>query len=157
MLGLATSPAISAENQAPLDGKVVLSRLLEIIDQVAIILPGEGFKSIKLQDPIEKLIRLWGKPRNISRKGTLSYLLSHNTVIHFSGKKYIEKIVVQGKGGSFSHVNNGVVFGMTQGQALAQFSTLPDTHTPTVIRYQSLGIELGFKSGVLAEIGVFTP
>jgi hypothetical protein len=54
-------------------------------------------------------------------------------------------------------VNNGVVFGMTQGQALAQFSTLPDKHTPTVIRYQSLGIELGFKSGVLAEIGIFTP
>jgi hypothetical protein len=53
-------------------------------------------------------------------------------------------------------VNNGVVFGMTQGQALAQFSTLPDKHTPTVIHYQSLGIELGFKSGVLAEIGVLT-
>ena len=60
MLGLATSPTISAENQAPLDGKVVLSRLLDIIDQVGIILPGEGFKSIKLQDPIEKLIRLLG-------------------------------------------------------------------------------------------------
>jgi hypothetical protein len=51
MLGLVTSPTINAENQAP---------LLDIIDQVSIILPGEGFKSIKLQDPIEKLIRLLG-------------------------------------------------------------------------------------------------
>ena len=84
-------------------------------------------------------------------------MLSHKTVIHFAGKKNIVTIVVVGKAGSLAHVNNGVVFGMTQGQVLAQFSATPDKHTRKVIRYKNLGIELGFPSGTLAEIAIFRP
>ncbi len=157
LLGRFTSPAFAAEITSSQERDAVITRLLEIIDQVGIIIPGEGFKSIKLGDPFEKLVRLWGKPKSVNRKGTVSYLLSHKTVIHFSGKKSIETIVVVGKAGSLAHVNNGVVFGMTQGQVLAQFSATPDKHKRDLIRYKDLGIELGFKSGTLAEIAVFKP
>ncbi len=157
LLGHFASPTFAAEITPSQDRDAIIIRLLEIIDQVGIIIPGKGFKSIKLGDPFEKLIRLWGKPKSVNRKGTISYLLSHKTVIHFSGKKSIETIVVVGKAGSLAHVNNGVVFGMTPGQVLAQFGATPDKHKPDLIRYKDLGIELGFKSGALAEIAIFKP
>lgn len=157
LLGLGATPAFAAGNTSARDHEVILTHILEVIDLVGVIIPGEGFKSIKLGDPFEKLIRLWGQPKSVNRKGTLSYLLSQKTVIHFQGNKGIETIVVIGKPGSLAHVNNGVVFGMTQGQVLAQFSATPDKHTRKVIRYKRLGIELGFPSGTLAEIAIFKP
>jgi len=156
--GLISVSANAAKTSTDEQSKAVLTRLLKIVDQVGIIIPGEGFKSIKLGDSAEKLVQLWGQPKSTNRKGTLSYLLSNKTIIHFLIKKgYIDTIAVVGKTGSLAHVNNGVVFGMTQGQVLAQFSATPDKHKPEVIRYKALGIELGFRTGKLAEIAIFEP
>lgn len=158
LTGFITLPAYAVSNQSSQATDIILYHLLDIIDQIGIIIPGKGFKSIQLGDPIEKLIRLWGKPKSINRKGTLSYLLSQKTTIHFVGKKQrIETIVIIGKVGSLAHINNGIAFGMSQGQVLTQFNATPDKHNRKIIRYKALGIELGFKSGVLAEIAIFEP
>jgi len=158
LLGLASLSALSAEISPEEKRQAILIRILQIIELAGIITPGEGFKSIKLGDSAEKLIRLWGQPKSANRKGTLSYLLSHKTIIHFLIKKgRIDTIAVLGKPGSLAHVNNGVVFGMTQSQVLAQFSATPDKQKQNLIRYKALGIELGFASGRLAEIAIFEP
>jgi hypothetical protein len=161
LLGLMGLPALSAENQSEQEKQAILLHILEIIDQVGIIIPGKGFKSIKLGDPVEKLIQLWGQPKIINRNGTLSYQLSTKTVIHFLIKKNrIGSIAMVGKPGSLARINNGVRFGMTQEQVLAQFSTTappPDKHKPDLIRYKALGIELGFSSNQLTEIAIFRP
>jgi len=156
LAGLSPSPAYSAGVSPSKENDVILVHLLGIIDQLGII-PGEGFKSIKLGDSYEKLVQLWGQPKAINKKGTVSYLLSAKTTIHFSGKKNIENIVVIGKPGSLARINNGVVFGMPQGQVIAQFDARPDKQTPERIRYKTRGIELGFKSGTLTEISIFSP
>ena len=90
MAGLITSLASAADKQTIPAPEVIFYRLLKIIDQAGTIIPGEGFKSVKLGDPIEKLIRLWGQPKIIDRDGTHIYLLSRKTVIHFLGETHIE-------------------------------------------------------------------
>ena len=158
LLGLSAPSAPGAVTKSELEKQAIIMHLLEIIDKVGIIIPGEGFKSIKLGEPVEKLIKLWGRPKSINPKGTLSYLLSHKTTIHFLvNKDRIDTIAVIGRAGSLAHVNNGVVFGMTQEQVLAQFRVTPDKIKQNLIRYKALGIELGFDSNRLTEITVFKP
>jgi hypothetical protein len=158
LLGVNAPQAVATATKSEIEKQILITHLLEIIDKVGIIIPGEGFKSIKLGEPVEKLIRLWGRPKSINRKGTLSYLLSYKTTIHFLVKKdRIDTIAVNGRTGSLAHVNNGIVFGMTQGQVLAQFGVTPDKVKKNLIRYKKLGIELGFDSNRLTEIGIFKP
>jgi hypothetical protein len=159
LLGLMSFPALSAGINSEQEKQVILAHILETIDQVGIIIPGKGFKSIQLGDSVDKLIELWGQPGNINRKGTLSYQLSINTVVHFLiNKGRIKTIAVLGKPGSMTRINNGVRFGMPQGQVLAQFNNVtPDKQKPQLIRYKALGIELGFSSNILTEIAVFKP
>ena len=106
------------------DGEEFLSRLLLVIDQAGIIIPGRGFKSIAIGDSAEQLLELWGKPAKINRKNeVLTYLLQQNTLIHFKlDDGLIESIVVMGQPGSLAKVNNGVIFGMSQEQVLSQQS-----------------------------------
>ena len=158
LLGLSAPSAPGAVTKPELEKQAIIVHLLEIIDKIGIIIPGEGFKSMKLGEPVEKLIKRWGRPKSINPKGTLSYLLSHKTTIHFLVKKdHIDTIVVNGRIGSLAHVNNGVVFGMTQEQVLAQFRLTPNKIKQNLIRYKAQGIELGFDSNRLTEIAIFKP
>ncbi len=158
LLGLMSFPTLSAEDQSDLKKQAILAHILETIDQVGIIIPGKGFKSIQLGDSVDKLIKIWGQPGNINRKGTLSYQLSINTVVHFLiNKGRVKTIAVVGGPGSMTRINNGVRFGMPQGQVLAQFNATPDKHKPDLIRYKTLGIELGFSSNQLTEIAIIKP
>ena len=158
LLGLMSPPTLSDEIKSELEKQAVLAHILETIDQVGIIIPGEGFKSIQLGDSVDELIKIWGQPGNVNRKGTLSYQLSINTVVHFVvNKDRIKTIAVVGKPGSMTRIDNGVRFGMTQGQVLAQFIATPDKQKPQLIRYKALGIELGFSSNTLTEIAIFKP
>lgn len=160
---LASSPAASQSRQdkqsASNEGQLLLSRLLDIIDQAGIIIPGQGFKSIRIGDPASRLVELWGPPPQVnSRKEVLSYRLRQLTQIHFKlDDGLIESIVVMGQPGSLAKINNGVVFGMSQEQVLNQFELAPDKRTASLIRYNELGIELGFPRGRLAEILVYAP
>jgi hypothetical protein len=156
--GLMCLPVLSAEDPFEQNKQAILAYILETIDKVGIIIPGKGFKSIKLGDEAEKLIQLWGPPKTINRKGTLSYQLSAKTVVHFLVKKgSIRSIAVVGKPGSLARINNGVIFGMNREQVLVQFSASPDKQNPQLIRYKALGVELAFESGRLTEIAIFTP
>ncbi len=127
LLGQTALSALAAGTITELEKQVLKAHVLEIVDKVGIIIPGGGFKNITLGDPVEKLIQRWGRPTNVNRKGTLSYQLSYKTTVHFLVKNdSIDTIAVNGRVGSLAHVNNGVVFGMTQGQVLAQFQATPD-------------------------------
>lgn len=137
-------------------GEKYLLRMLKVIDQVGVILPGEGFKSIKLGDSREQLLARWGKPEQAKRKG-VQYLLDPTTRVQFIGRKKIESILVFGRTGSLVRVNNGVAFGMSAEQVLEMFDTPPDKHTNTRLRYKKLGIELFFEQQMLYKIAVFTP
>jgi hypothetical protein len=144
--------------KSELEKQLILTHLLEIVDKVGIVIPGEGFKNIKLGEPVEKLLRLWGRPKSVNSKGTLSYQLSFKTTIHFLVKEnHIDTIAINGRVGSLAHINNGVVFGMTQGQVRALFNATPDKVKQNLLRYKSLGIELGFDSNRLTEIAIFKP
>jgi hypothetical protein len=156
-LSLGSASLAANGHQTSLDSAVLFSRILEIIDKAGTIIPGEGFKSIKIGDPFKKLITLWGPPRNIDKEGTVSYLLSPKTVIHFTGKKNIKTIIVRGKPGSLARVNNGIMFGMSPDQAAARFKTAPDKVTQSGLRYKKIGIELTFGAGILKEIKVYKP
>lgn len=155
VLGLAVTPGQAAENMHVPEDSAAFAQLIRIIDQTGTIIPGQGFKSIKLGESFEQLIRKWGAPRKTDGKNTLTYLLDRNTLIHFSGKKYIESILVQGQISSLARVNNGIRFGMSQAQVLNRFTQAPDKHKAELIRYRSAGIEFYFKAGVLIGIKVF--
>lgn len=136
-----------------------LTRLLDIVDKVGVIIPGQGFKSIKIGDSAARLVQLWGQPKAVEKRGKLlAYQLDQRTVILFQvKKKLIDKIVVQGKSGSLAHVNNGVVFGMTPQQTASQFPAQPENSSAKRLHYPQLGIELGFPQGRLTEILIFSP
>jgi len=137
-------------------GEKYLLRMLKVIDQIGVILPGQGFKSIKLGDTREKLISRWGKPEQANRKG-LQYQLDPKTSVQFIGKKRIDTILVFGRSGSLARINNGVVFGMSPAQVLETFNAIPDKRSDTRIRYKKLGIELFFEQLALYKIAVFSP
>lgn len=157
LFGLTATPVLAAGEPAQSDAESVLPYLLKIIDKAGTIIPGVGFKSIKLGDPLAKLVQRWGPPKSTGPKGALNYLLDANTLIHFLGDKRIETIVVRGNPGSFARVNNGIRFGMTPDLVIAQYNIRPDKHNKEMIRYRKLGIEYWFKAGILAEIKVYRP
>ena len=105
---LVSAPATA---QAPQDtqttsneSRLLLSRLLDIIDQAGIIIPGKGFKSVQVGDPVRKLVELWGPPLQVDRgQEVLSYRLRQATQIHFkTDNGLIESIVVLGQPGSLA-------------------------------------------------------
>ena len=157
MLGLTVLPGQAADNRHIPEDSAAFVQLIKIIDQTGTIIPGQGFKSIKLGDSFEKLIRTWGKPRKTDGKNTLTYLLDRNTLIHFSGKKFVEEILVQGSISSLARVNNGIRFGMSREQVLSRFTQAPDKNKAELIRYRAAGIEFYFKAGALIGVKVFKP
>lgn len=142
--------------QLPSDEEQAVIKLIKILDQVGVIIPGTGFKSFQLGQTREQLIKLWGKPQQATRK-ILQYQLDAKTVIQFQGKKSIETIAVIGQYGSMARVDNGVVFGMSPGQVMEFFDTTPDRKNDKKMRYKNLGIEFYFKNQALAQIVVFIP
>ena len=142
--------------QLPSDGEQAVIKLILILDQVGVIIPGTGFKSFQLGQTREQLIKLWGKPQQATRK-ILQYQLDPKTVIQFHGKKAIETIAVIGQYGSMARVDNGVVFGMTPGQVMEFFDTTPDRRNDNKVRYKNLGIEFYFENQALVKIVVFAP
>lgn len=144
-------------NQAlPSDEEQAVIKLLKIIDQVGVIIPGIGFKSFQLGQTREQLIKLWGKPQQATRK-ILQYQMDTRTVIQFHGKKAIESIAIIGQYGSMARVENGIVFGMTPGQVMEFFDKKPDRKNDEKVRYKNLGIEFYFTNQALAKIVVFVP
>ena len=133
------------------------SAILDIIDAISTIIPGQGFKSIGLGDSMDRLQQLWGMPISIDKHKRLLYRLDSNTLIQFSGKQTIESIVVSGLAGSTARINNGAVFGMTRGQVLSQFASRPDQTSNNIIQYARLGIELNFTAHKLTKIIIFPP
>ena len=152
---LTTLPTTPPDAQkAPSNEEQAIINLLKIIDQVGVILPGAGFKSFKLGQTREQLVKLWGNPQQATRK-VLQYQLDRNTVIQFHGKKIIESIAVIGQFGSVARVENGIVFGMTPAQVIEFFDVEPDKKNKTTLRYKNLGIEFFFKNQTLIKIVVF--
>ena len=134
-----------------------LAAILSVLEQTAIIIPGKGFNSIGLGDPISTLVRKWGKPQRIDGDRVLIYQLDPNTIIQFSGEENIEHIVIHGLPGSLARTNNAVIFGMSLIEARSQFNAATSKASETLLRYDQLGIELGFTARVLARIEVFIP
>lgn len=150
-------PATPATNQNPLgDGEQAIIKLLEVIDQVGIIIPGKGFKSFQLGQTREQLVKLWGTPQQSTRK-ILQYQLDARTVIQFHGKKSIDSIAIIGQYGSMARVENGIVFGMTPGQVMEFFDASPDRKKDQYVRYKKAGIEFFFQNQALVKIIVFVP
>ena len=147
--------AWAAENPRSADTSAAFAQLVQIIDQTGTIIPGVGFKSIGLGDSLGDLVSKWGPPKKTDGKNTLTYLLDRHTLIHFSGKDFIETIVVQGQVASLARVNNGIRFGMNQTQVLSRYNQAPDKHKAELIRYP--GIEFHFKEDILIAIKVFKP
>lgn len=163
LLGLSITTASIAQNTLPKPGGItkpveLIGRVLEVLDQVGVIIPGKGFNSIHLGQPLTQLVALWGEPKKIDkRNGFLAYQLDEKTVIQFFGKKWIQKIVITGLPGSLARVNNGVVFGMSPIQVLHRFNAAPNKKTDKTIRYSDQGIVLSFDKLSLREIEVFKP
>jgi len=142
-------------NSAPQSsGEKYLLRMLKVIDQIGVIIPGQGFKSVKLGDTREQLTTRWGKPEQANRKG-VQYQLDPKTSVQFFGKNVIKSISVFGRSGSLARIDNGIVFGMSPAQVLETFNATPDKRSNTRIRYKKLGIELFFEQQTLYKITVF--
>jgi len=150
------SKAPSAFGAPQSSGEKYLLRMLKVIDQVGVIIPGQGFKSIKLGETREQLVTRWGKPEQANRKG-VQYQLDPKTSVQFIGKRKIDSILIFGRAGSLARVDNGVRFGMSPGRVLETFNATPDKRTNTRIRYKKLGIELFFEQQTLYKITVFSP
>ncbi|MEE9447926.1 MAG: hypothetical protein V3V09_08180 [Arenicellales bacterium] len=138
------------------DQRAILANALRILDQVGVILPGKGFKSIGLGDTPKHLITQWGQPIKKDPKGILSYQLDLNTLIHFQGKSVIESIVIQGKQGSFARVINGLAFGEQPQGVRSAFTQAPRIQNASLY-YDRLGIAFTFTQNALSKIIVFSP
>ena len=134
-----------------------LSSMLQVIDSVSTIIPGQGFRSIGLGDSMDRLQKLWGAPFSTDKRGKVLYRLDPKTLIQFTGKESIESIVVSGSSGSVARINNGVEFGMRHGQVLSQFASKPNQISNKAVQYSHLGIELNFVARKLAKIMIFPP
>jgi len=136
------------------DEQAAIINVLKVLDQVGVILPGKGFKSIQLGQTREQLVRAWGHPQQASRKA-IQYQLDSRTVIQFVGRKTIDKIIVIGQPGSVARLENGVTFGMTPSQVTGLFDTQPDKQKNKLVRYKTLGIDFEFQQQILSRIIVY--
>lgn len=152
------SPANAGKINKSVDSsnEQMMLRMFDIIDKIGIIIPGQGFKSIKIGDSRGRLIQLLGQPQQASKKA-LQYQLGPKTVLQFLGKKQIDEIIIYGGPGSLAHVNNGVLFGMSPAQTVELFKSAPDKQGGEAIRYDDLGIELFFEKLALFKIRVYAP
>ncbi len=144
-------PSSTPAYKAPPGSPEALISLLKVLDKVAVIIPGIGFKSFQLGQTRDQLIKLWGQPQQTSRKA-VQYQLGPRTVIQFVGKNTIKEIIVIGQPGSVARVNNGASFGMMQEQVTDLFEQQPDKQNEKIVRYKALGIEFVFVDQQLSRI-----
>ena len=150
---------------APLDPRIVqrgdtrspaLARLLEVLDQVAIVIAGKGFNSIVLGDTFADLLSRWGEPQQHKNLGLLKqkhrwrYQLDNSTVIEFTGKNTIERIRVFGSQQSVIRTLRGVDFHSSPNDVQRLYG--PKKIQAKKLTYAQLGIRFEFDQPDKATI-----
>lgn len=134
-----------------------LSLILNIIDQISTIIPGVGFNSIRIGDPVSRIVENLGAPHSVDKNKRLLYQLDEKTFYGFSGRKTIQQITATGLKGSLARLNNGITFGISPSQVVAKFNQKPNRASKRTVRYKSLGIEFQFDQNRLRTIVIFEP
>ncbi len=148
---LAQSTALST----PITAETVIRHL----QQDRQLLPGVGFRKIRLGHSFDHVARTWGPPTQRRSKlfsKTWEYRVGNGTRVILRGRKQVSSIEVEAAYDSELRSAEGARFGMATYQVVSIYGP-PDRNTGDTLIYARKGIEFGFAQGALRTVKVVAP
>lgn len=163
ILALLTAVAWAESGTPPAPGVPNAADLVaHFYGQDIFIMPGRGFRTVRLGTPFQTAVQAWGPPQQVeehplfgvSRRATWAAGSDGKVILY--GFDLIREIEIHGGSTVTLQTLEGVRFGMPAYQITTIYGP-PGSNSANEIAYPARGIAFGLSNGLVAAIKVFPP